>query len=442
MQVNTGKGTISLMTLIAIWSISLVVNIPGLAITPVLGTLEKSFRNVSELEIQLLTVLPNLCIIPFVLLSGKLSLSKSKVGLVVVALSIYLISAIAYFFANSVTALIVISCLLGIGAGLVIPLAAGLLADVFVGKYRMQQLGIKSGISNLALVLATFAVGWLNHGNWHMPFVVYLIVGIPLLLSPFLRGIPRTDLAETPVPETIKTQSKTASKALLAGVAARAVKKPSPAIDGAINDNNLPIGKVKDGFILSRVWALIAVYFFTCYATVIVSYYSPFLMQSYGMTDSQVGTVTALFFLAVFLPGFMLPVIVKGLKQMTLTVCSVIMGVGIILMVLTPRFGMICVAAMLVGAGYGVFQPLIYDKATRVVTDPAKSTLALSIVLAANYISVSATPFIVKFFADLLGYTHSNVFPFVFNAILMGIFTVVVIIFRKKFVFAINKSFY
>ena len=131
MKINTGKGTISLMTLIAIWSISLTVNLPGLAITPMLGNLDKIFPHTSELEIQLLTVLPNLCIIPFVLLSGRLSLSKSKIRIVVVALAIYLASGILYFFARNMVDLIVISCLLGIGCGLLIPLAAGLLADTW-----------------------------------------------------------------------------------------------------------------------------------------------------------------------------------------------------------------------------------------------------------------------------------------------------------------------
>lgn len=169
MRINTGKGTISLMTLIAIWSISLTVNLPGLAVTPMLGSLDKIFPHTSELEIQLLTVLPNLFIIPFVLLSGKLSLSKSKISIVVVALAIYLASGILYLFAKSMVDLIVISCLLGVGCGLLIPLAAGLLADTFVGKYRMRQLGIKSGISNIALVIATYVVGWLSHGNWRLP---------------------------------------------------------------------------------------------------------------------------------------------------------------------------------------------------------------------------------------------------------------------------------
>ncbi len=174
MRISTGKGTITLPALLAIWSISLVVNLPGLAVSPMLGNLDKIFPHVGDLEIQLLTVLPNLLIIPFVLFSGKLSESKDKVRIVVIGLAIYLAAGILYFFADSMPMLIAVSCLLGCGCGLVIPLAAGLIADIFSGKYRMQQLGIKSGISNMALVAATFVVGWLNHGNWHTPFLVYL----------------------------------------------------------------------------------------------------------------------------------------------------------------------------------------------------------------------------------------------------------------------------
>lgn len=73
MRIPTGKGTITLPALLAIWSVSLVVNLPGLAVSPMLGNLDRIFPHASDLEIQLLTVLPNLLIIPFVLFSGKLS---------------------------------------------------------------------------------------------------------------------------------------------------------------------------------------------------------------------------------------------------------------------------------------------------------------------------------------------------------------------------------
>lgn len=444
MKINTGKGTIPLMTLIAIWSISLTVNLPGLAITPMLGSLDRIFPHTSELEIQLLTVLPNLFIIPFVLLSGKLSLSKSKTSIVVVALAIYLASGILYLFARNMVDLIVISCILGMGCGLLIPLAAGLLADTFVGKYRMRQLGIKSGISNMALVVATYVVGWLSHGNWRLPFLVYLIPAIPLVLSVFLRGIPKADLnpaTEAPDPK-MKATIKAAAKAAVAGSPAKAIHTTPVAVQGGA-DQYGTIGRIRGSFIVSRTWSLIAVYFFVCYATVIVSYYTPFLMQADGLGDSDVGTVTAIFFLAVFLPGFVLPYIIKVLRQSTLIVSTIVMAAGIILMVVGRHFGIMCLASALVGFGYGVFQPLIYDKATQIVTDPAKSTLALAIVLAANYISISATPFIVDFFRSIFDpHRLDNAFPFVLNAILLAIFTVIVIIFRKSFVFRIDRSYY
>ncbi|MDE7145088.1 MAG: MFS transporter [Duncaniella sp.] len=443
MKINTGKGTISLMTLIAIWSISLTVNLPGLAITPMMGNLDKIFPHTSELEIQLLTVLPNLFIIPFVLLSGKLSLSKDKINIVIIALAIYLASGILYLFAKSMVALIVISCMLGMGCGLIIPFAAGLLADTFVGKYRMRQLGIKSGISNMALVAATYIVGWLNHGNWHLPFLVYLIPAIPLVLSVFLRRIPKEDL----YPATVNPDShmiataKAAAKAAAAGTPAKAIRATPPA--GTSGDTYAHIGNVKNDFIISRTWSLVAVYFFVCYATVIVSYYAPFLMKSEGLGDSDVGTVTAIFFLAVFLPGFILPSVIKLFKQHTLVISTLVMVAGIIMMVEFHKFGMLCVASVLIGFGYGVFQPVIYDKATQIVTVPAKSTLALAIVLAANYISISATPFIVDFFRSIFDPHHlNNAFPFALNAILLAIFLVVMIIFRKSFVFHIDPSYY
>lgn len=441
MQINTGKGTIALTTLLAIWSISLTVNLPGLAITPVLDSLDKIFPGTSELEIQLLTVLPNLCIIPFVLLSGKLSLSKSKTGIVVVALLIYLASGILYFFARNMVDLIVISCLLGVGCGLLIPLAAGLIADTFVGKYRMKQLGIKSGISNLALVAVTFVVGWLDHGNWHLPFLVYLIPAIPLALSPFLRGIPKADLSPAPVPDPkVKASATVEAKASAVGTPAKAIHAQPP--KGIAPDPSGRTPLIRGGFYVGRIVALIAVYFFVCYATVIVSYYAPFLMGADGMSDSQTGTVTALFFLAVFLPGFILPYIVRACRQATLPLAAAAMAAGIILMIAGRSFVLMCFASLLVGAGYGVFQPLIYDKATQTVTDPAKSTLALAIVLAANYISISATPFIVEGFQHLFGQQHSNVFPFTLNFVMLVIFLGIVLLRRRSFVFSIDKSFY
>ena len=388
-RIPTGKGYITLPALLAIWSISLVVNLPGLAVSPMLGNLDRIFPHASDLEIQLLTVLPNLLLIPFVLFSGKLSESKDKVRIVVIGLAIYLLAGLLYFVADSMVALIAISCLLGCGCGLVIPLAAGLIADTFVGKYRMQQLGIKSGISNVALVLATFVVGWLNHGNWHTPFLVYLIPAVPLALMIFVRN--RNPQA------SVKLNS--APPGAGSPPAAKAARGAAP----------LPGEKVRGGFILDRIAGLVGIYAFTTYAVTIISYYLPFLIQEDNLSSDITGTVTALFYLAVFLPGFCLPYIIRFFKQRTSLAATLSIAAGLLLMAVGRQHWLLYVAALMMGFGYGVFQPVIYDKATYTVTDGRKSTLALAIVLSVNYIAITVTPFIVDLFRHLF-HTRSDRF--------------------------------
>ena len=419
-RIPTGKGYITLPALLAIWSISLVVNLPGLAVSPMLGNLDRIFPHASDLEIQLLTVLPNLLIIPFVLFSGKLSESKDKVRIVVIGLAIYLLAGLLYFVADSMVALIAISCLLGCGCGLVIPLAAGLIADTFVGKYRMQQLGIKSGISNVALVLATFVVGWLNHGNWHTPFLVYLIPAVPLALMIFVRN--RNPQA------SVKLNS-----------APPGAGSP-PAAEAARGAAPLPGEKVRGGFILDRIAGLVGIYAFTTYAVTIISYYLPFLIQEDNLSSDITGTVTALFYLAVFLPGFCLPYIIRFFKQRTSLAATLSIAAGLLLMAVGRQHWLLYVAALMMGFGYGVFQPVIYDKATYTVTDGRKSTLALAIVLSVNYIAITVTPFIVDLFRDMFG-TQSNHFPFFLNFVLTLLFGVAVVLKRNSFTFRMSDEY-
>jgi hypothetical protein len=63
MKIETGRGSIPLITLLGIWSISALNALPGLAVSPILGELSKIFPHSSELDIQMLSSLPSLMII-------------------------------------------------------------------------------------------------------------------------------------------------------------------------------------------------------------------------------------------------------------------------------------------------------------------------------------------------------------------------------------------
>lgn len=423
-MIKTGKTPISVMTFCAIMSISLVVNLPGLAVTPMLGTLHKIFPHTSQIEDQLLTVLPNLLIIPFVLLSGKLSLAKHKITIVVAALALFSASAVAYLFAESMGQLIIISCLIGCGAGLLIPFSTGLIADTFCGSYRLKEMGIQSGISNTTVMVATFAVGWLCHGDWHLPFVVYLVCLIPLVLSFWLKGMPKQDLYATAAPDQDCEDSSNCTTS---------PEKP---------DTTLPKGTpgVKDGFYLGRIWSLIAVYFFITFATISISYYCPFLIEKKDWSDSLTGTITAIYFLFIFLPGYTLPWFIKYMKGnlFLYSALSMLIGIGLFAVIPTPLT--MCVGAGLAGLGYGICQPVLYDKASLAVASEKKATLSLAFVLSANYLAIVVAPFIIDFFRTLFNAGKVTGFAFIVCASLLVIYTFITWRYRKHFVFSISSE--
>ena len=61
----------------------------------------------------------------------------------------------------------------------------------------MREMGYQSAVSNLILVIATYVVGILSHGDWHLPFIVYLMPVIPLAMSPLLKCIPTSELYDS-----------------------------------------------------------------------------------------------------------------------------------------------------------------------------------------------------------------------------------------------------
>lgn len=427
-----------------------------------LGTLSKVFPNTTETEQQLLTVLPNLLIIPFVLLSGRLSLSRHKVLTVILGLIIFFACGLIYFFANSMTELIVISCLLGCGAGLIIPFSTGFIADVFTDKYRMKVMGLQSGISNMTVVAATFIVGWLckDTFHWHLPFLVYMVAIIPLLMTLGLKGIPSADLLSKDHPTVYSEAPQIAKEAIedAMNVSTQAQQMAQRALQGTGSDDILPsdaivnptasnhpakkLPKIVKGFFVSRIWSVIGVYFFISFSTMAIDYYVSYLVQAKGWSTELTGTITSLFFLFIFLPGFLLPYIVKGLKATTFWVCSVLMALGLGAYAFFDHPFMLCLGAILAGGGYGVLQPLIYDKASRTVNNPSKATLALAFVLTANYLSIVAVPFIIDGASAIFHAQHSETFPFLFNFILAAAFAVLAFVCQKTFAFGVRKDYY
>lgn len=187
MRIQTGHGTIPLITLIGIWSISALNALPGLAVSPILGKLSVIFPHSTELDIQMLSSLPSLLVIPFILLAGKLTERVNFIRLLQAGLAIFALSGILYLLSNKMWQLIAVSAMLGVGSGMIVPLSTGLISKYFSGAYRVKQFGLSSAITNVTLVVATTVTGYLAEVNWHLPFVVYLLPIVSLVLSVYLK---------------------------------------------------------------------------------------------------------------------------------------------------------------------------------------------------------------------------------------------------------------
>lgn len=389
MKVQTGQGTIPLITLIGIFSISALNALPGLAVSPILGDLNKIFPDSTDLEIQMLSSLPSLLIIPFILLSGKLTEKVNNLLLLQVGLTIFGVSGILYLLSNKMWQLVAISAMLGVGSGLIVPLSTGLISRYFVGSYRTKQFGYSSAITNVTLVLATTLTGYLAEVNWHLPFLVYLFPFISIFLTHFLKK----DLSNYHPADDVSAAA-------------------APAMG-------------KRGINVKALIKLMAFYGLATYLVIIISFNLPFLMEEYGLSSGRAGILISLFFLAIMAPGFVLNKIVQVLGRKIYMVCLLLVACGMGIILVSRSEILIALGCVLNGLSYGIIQPLIYDKTSDVAV-PHKVTLALAFVMAMNYVAILLCPFIVDVFQKLF-HSHSQTFAFWLNLMiaLLAMFVVV-----------------
>ncbi|MCH5225609.1 MAG: MFS transporter [Muribaculaceae bacterium] len=401
--IDSGEGKVPLLSAIAILAISLTVNLPGLAISPVLGRLKEVFHS-TAIEAQLLNVLPNLLTIPFILGAGKICTPKNQLTVLTIGLVIFTATGVAYFFAKSMIILIVLSCILGVGIGLVIPLAASLISQNFTARPRGAMLGIKSGLSNLSLIIATLYVGWVATHNWHWAFAAYFIPVIPLVMVPFIKN-------------------KFINQA-----------RPAPKIVTSSDDAESDNFHFKGREAKSMLWFALIIYFMLSYGALVFSYYLPFTMEAYGLSTGKVGVATSMFYLAATLAGFGLSKVLKATGIWTFQLGMIVVALSLFGIGFIHTYASYIIGVFFLGLGYGVIQPVLYDKTSYFAPNDAKATEYFALLLTSSYVALSCIPFIVEFFGTFIKGNTDPSFPFILNGVIMAILAIVVVVKHKNFV--------
>lgn len=379
----TGRGTvITLSTLVGIYSLSVVTSLPGLAIAPILGDLQDFFKGSSELKIQMLESLPSLIIIPFILISGRLSVRFDKHILLMSGLGLFFTSSVLYMVTKNLDFMLVNSILLGVGAGIVIPLSTGLIADYFSGRERTKQLGVVSAISNISLVGATMLAGFLANISWRYAFLVYTLSLISIIFARNLRPKNAPTTTQTTTPPINPTYYKPLLKLHIRTA--------------------MPVG-------------IMLFYFFITTIVLVVPFNLAIYTEHFHSATVTVGgTMISVFFLAITLPGLLINRIEQYLGQRTFFYGVCVMAFGLLWLLLPTHQWAIWIGIILVGVSYGTLQPLIYDRTANFV--PAKQvTFALSLVMSMNYIAIILYPFFQKLQSELF-FTESEYLPFIVSA--------------------------
>lgn len=408
-MIKTGKKPMPVLTYIAILSVCFIINLPGVAVTPIEGKL-KEILHTSELEVQLLTTLPNFVIIPFVFLAGSLSAYRHKIPLIVISLLVFLGCGCLYYFTRSMTGMIIASCLLGAADGVLIPFAMGFMVNAFTGKYLTRNLGIKSATSNFGTVVAAFVVGLLiTDHSWHLPFVVYLAALLPLAFCYWLKEIP--------------------------GFGSHNISPAAFQKECVMQDKD-------KGIEYPKIWGLMGNNAYFTFVTFAIVIYLPQLLQQLGHDPKIAGYIISVFFIAVLLSGFFLELFLKTFKEWVYPILGILMGGGIAFIAFSDSIWAMYVGSVCTGIAFGIFQPLVYDKTSYAVKDPTKNIFGLSLVLCALYIAIATEPFIITGITRLFRIHSENHFVFSLSFYMAIAYIVFSAIFRKKFTFLIAPEYY
>jgi MFS family permease len=278
------------------------------------------------------------------------------------------------------TQLIIVSALLGVGAGIIIPFSTSLVSRFFSGEQRTRQYGYVSALTNITLVVATAVTGYLADIRWRLPFVVYLLPIVSILLVP-----------------AIKSCEKDFSQK----------KYKSDVVD------------VKGSIDYRRLIKYMLYYLLITYLVMVVSINLPFLLGKYGYDSAVSGVVTSIFFIAMMLPGLFINRIIEVLRGGVLIVSLVLIALGLFDVYFNSSLLFILLGCIATGVGYGIAQPYIYD-VTASLASPQKATSALALLMTMNYVAILISPFLVEWAQDILGVKGER-FPFVLNGVVGGV---------------------
>ncbi|WP_050498693.1 MFS transporter [Oenococcus oeni] len=342
-------------------SISLVLTSAG-AITGNIPAMSKTFSNEPLSSVEMLTTIPSLMIVVFVLLSSFVSKKIGSKQTVLLGLTIAFISGLVPVFISSSFIVILISRAgLGIGFGLFNSLAVSLISDFFEGDIRAQLIGFQSAFQGLGTAILTFAAGELLKIDWPDTFWIYAVI-LPIFVLFILF-----------VPDPEKENKKNIDR-----FSVKRIQK----IDVQVINYILFLFIMVGIYMASQVELALL-----------------FTSRGYG-SATEASNVISIMSIASMLTGFSFRNIFKLLNQFTLPVSVMLISLSCILLALSNNVLFSAIGCILNGISFSLFVPYIFNRISTVPTNFSR-TFSTSLLLVGANLGYSLSPYIFRVIGNI-----------------------------------------
>lgn len=336
------------------------------AFSSILALLSDTYPTVSTEAIQMVIAIPALVSIPATLLSGVLAAYVRKKYIAEASLVLMLVGGLIPVVLTSpeIHALYISSAFIGIGQGLLHPLASSLVCQFWEkGKDRSRALGFKQAMNYLGAAVVSLIVGLLAFSQWNIAYFVYLGIIPVFIISHVL--LPKGDLEKRLIDKAHKAEGL---KKLLAP-------------------------KCIYIFILFFFAMLFGFAFHTNIAMLVSE-------KNLG-TVIDISVISAILNIVSFIIGICYGKIVKTMRRYTLFIGFLILAAGFFIVAFGTSLPVVIAGSVLYGVGTGIQQVTTIFNTSRAV-EKSMVSMAISMVLVFVSAGQSVSPLVVGFLKGML----------------------------------------
>lgn len=336
------------------------------AFSSVLAVLWEMYPDVPRAGIQMILAVPSLASIPTTLLAGVLTSYMHKKTIAEIALAFLLVGGLApvAIAEPHIGLLFASSALIGIGQGLLHPLASMLVCQYWESKSeRSRVLGFKQALNYLGAAVVSLLVGLLALMQWNFAYLIYVGV-IPVLI-----------ITATQLPK------------------------------GQLEDRLIDCRHLSSGVRKLLTPALM----YACFIFCAVSLFNFAFQSNIAMLINEKGfgdvvdtaVITAILQIASFAVGVFYGQIVKLFRRYVLLPGLALLATGFLMVAFAPSMVVVLVGGTVFGVGAGIqYVTTLYSTSKSV--DQHVVSMALSLVLALTSLGFSVSPIVIEGVKDLL----------------------------------------